>query len=91
MKTKNNNVAKKNKYKYSSPSSNIARNSRDGSIFAIFFYIIIELVYFLYYLYKISPIYIKILFWLIILGLCIWLIIRSLKKTNDSTPTTPNN
>jgi hypothetical protein len=43
----------------------------------------------LYHLYKISPIYIKILFWLIILGLCIWFVI-TVKNNPITTQPNPN-
>jgi hypothetical protein len=85
METKNNNVVKKTKkkYKYRSPTAKFMNSSRDSSLFAIFIYILMEFVYFFYYLYKISPIYIKILFWLIILGLIIWFTV--IKETNNSS------
>ena len=69
MESKNNKVVKK-KYKYRSP--NDSYSNRYNSIFV---YILIEIVYFFYYLYKILPIYIKIVFWLSILGVCIWIAI----------------
>jgi hypothetical protein len=97
METKNNKVVNKTKkkYKYKSPNYRI---KGDGSVFAIVFYILVEFVYILYYLYKILPIYIKVLFWLIILALITWFIISAVKATNnpttiqnDTTTTNPNN
>ena len=81
METKNNNVVKKTKkkYKYRSPNNSYSRSPHAN----LFFYIVIEFVYFFYYLYKISPIYIKILFWLIILGLIIWITV--IKEPNNSS------
>ena len=53
--------------------------------------IIIGVFRLLYDIYIISPFYVKILFWLIILGLVIWLIIFAVKNINNPTTTIPNN
>ena len=53
--------------------------------------IIISIVNILYDLYKLSPLYIKILFWIIIIALIIWITIILLKNINDPTTTKPNN
>jgi hypothetical protein len=52
--------------------------------------IIISIGRILYDLYKISPLYMKILIWIIIIALIIWIIISALKYINDPTTTTPN-
>jgi hypothetical protein len=60
----------------------------------IFLDIIISIIRLLYDLYKIAPLYIKILFWLIILALIIWFIrimISVIKERNNPTSTQPNN
>lgn len=53
--------------------------------------IIIAIIRILYGLYKFSPLYIKILFWIIIIALIIWITIILLKNVNNPTTTTPNN
>jgi len=52
--------------------------------------IIISIVMFVYDLYKMSPLYIKILFWILILALIIWITIIFIKKNNPIT-TNPKN
>ena len=50
----------------------------------------ISIVRILYDLYKISPLYMKILVWIIFIALIIWIIIISLKYVNNPTTTEPN-
>ena len=47
--------------------------------------IIISIVMFLYDLYIMSPLYIKILFWILILALISWITIIFIKKNNPIT------
>jgi hypothetical protein len=84
MESKNNKVVNKKKYKYKSPNDSYSNHYHSA-----FLYILIEIVYIFYYLYKILPIYIKIVFWLSILGLCIWFVI-TVKNKPITTQPNPN-
>jgi hypothetical protein len=94
MESKNNKVVSKTKtktkYKYNSPFLNFAYRSNDSSVFAIIIYTLLEIVYIFYYLYKISPLFIRILFWLIIVALIIWIATRPIKEIDNSTTTHSN-
>ena len=52
--------------------------------------IIRDIIKLLYAIYKITPLYIKILFWIIIIGLIIWFILLVIKKINNPTITPSN-
>ncbi len=93
MKSKNNKVVSKTKiiHKYRSPFSNfLYYNTNDNSVFSIIIYILAEIVYSFYYLYKISPLFIRILFWLIIIALIVWIATRPIKEIDNPTTTSPN-
>ena len=92
MESKNNKVVSKTKiiHKYRSPFSNFGYRSNDSSLFTIFIYILLEIVYSFYYLYKISPLFIRILVWLIIVALIVWIATRPIKEIDNPTTTHPN-
>jgi len=92
MESKNNKVVSKTKiiHKYRSPFSDSAYYSNNNSVFAIIIYTLAEIMYMFYYLYKISPLFIRILFWLIIVALIIWIATRPIKEIDNPT-TTPSN
>ena len=73
-----------------SPFSNFGYYSNNNSVFAIIIYILAEIVYSFYYLYKISPLFIRILVWLIIVALIIWIATRPIKEIDNPTTTPPN-
>ena len=86
----------KKKHKYRSPFSRFGHRGNDSSLFAIFIYTLLEILYSFYYLYKISPLFIRILFWIIIVALIIWIATRPIKETDNpatttTNPTIPNN